>query len=200
MALLDRFNLNPRERKMATAAIFVLAGILVLAIPVGLSMLVSSRTADNEELKDALSQVNNARDKIKERQKKKNEIAQRYSKKTPQLGGFIETTAATAKVSIGDSVDRPDNKIGKQYTERNTVVHLKNTGMAPVIKFLELLEKSDYPVSVTRFNIHKRVGEPDSYGPIEVGVSAYDRAAPVTTASPSGSASSGAMPTPPTKK
>ena len=108
MAFLDRYNLNPRERKMATVAVFVLAGAFLLALPVGLSMLVSSRTTDNEELKDALAQVNNARDKIKERQKRKNEIAQRYSKKTPQLGGFIETTAATAKVSIADSVDHPD--------------------------------------------------------------------------------------------
>ena len=62
--------------------------------------------------------------------------------------------------------------------------------MAPVIKFMELLEKSEYPVSITRFNLRKRSGENDSYGPIEVGVSAYDRAAPVTTSSsPAGSSS-----------
>jgi general secretion pathway protein M len=189
MNLFERTKLQPREQKMATMAVFVLAAVLLLAIPVGLSMLVSSRTAANEELKDALTSVNQARGKIKERQEKKSSIANRYSKRTPQLGGFIETTAATAKVAIADSVDRPDVTHGKAYNERQTTVHLKNSGLAPIVKFLELLEQSNYPVAVTRLNIRKRSAEPDSYGPIEVGVSAYDRTAPSTsTTSPASSA------------
>jgi general secretion pathway protein M len=63
--------------------------------------------------------------------------------------------------------------------------------MGPIAKFLESLEKSDYPVAVTRLNIRKRAGEPDSYGPVEIGVSAYDRTAPTTPPSPAGSASAG---------
>lgn len=190
IAIFERWGMNPREQRMATAAVFVFAGVLILAIPLGLSMLVSSRTTQNEELKDALTSVNQARGKIKERQEKKNSIANRYAKKTPALGGFIEQAAATSKVSIGDSVDRPDTNHGKQYVERHTVVHLKNSGLAPIIKFIETLEKSEYPVSVTRFNIRKRAGDPDSYGPIEVGISAYDRNAVVSSASPATSASS----------
>lgn len=189
MNLFERTRLQPREQKMATAAVFVFAGVLLLAIPVGLSLLVSSRTTANEELKDALTQVNQSRAKIKERQERKRQIVDRYAKKTPQLGGFIETTASTAKVAIADSVDRPDVAHGKQYNERQTVVHLKNSGLGPIVKFLELLEQSHYPVSVTRLNIRKRSAEPDSYGPIEVGVSAYDRTAPATPASPAGSSS-----------
>jgi general secretion pathway protein M len=189
MNFFERTKLQPREQKMATGAVIVLAVMFILGIPVGLSALVSSRTQENEDLKDALTQVNQARGKIKERQQRKDSIAGRYAKKTPQLGGFIETTAATAKVSIGDSVDRPDITHGKSYNERNTVVHLKNTGLASIVKFLELLEQSGYPVSVTRLNIHKRSGENDSYGPLEIGVSAYDRSAPATTASPTPSAS-----------
>jgi Sec-independent protein translocase protein TatA len=192
--LFERTRMQPREQKMATAAVFVFATVLLLFVPVGLSMLVSSRTAANDELKEALTQVNQSRQKIKERQEKKSAIASRYAKKTPQLGGFIETTAATAKVAIADSVDRPDTPHGKQYNERVTTVHLKNSGLAPVVKFLELLEQSNYPVSVTRLNIRKRSAEADSYGPIEVGVSAYDRTAPVTTASPTPSSSSAPAP------
>jgi general secretion pathway protein M len=140
--------------------------------------------------------VNQARGKIKERQEKKSSIASRYSKRTPQLGGFIETTAATAKVAIADSVDRPDVTHGKAYNERQTTVHLKNSGLAPVVKFLELLEQSGYPVAVTRLNIRKRSAEPDSYGPIEVGVSAYDRTAPSTSTT---SPASSSAPAPPKK-
>ena len=118
IAIFERWGLNPREQRMATAAIFVFAGVLLLGIPVGLSMLVSSRTTENEELRDALTAVNQARGKIKDRQDRKASIANRYAKKTPALGGFIEQAAAGSKVSIGDSVDRPDTNHGKQYVEQ----------------------------------------------------------------------------------
>jgi general secretion pathway protein M len=187
--IFERWGLNPREQRVASIAIYVLAGILLLAIPVGLSSLVSSRRAENEELQEALSSVNGARAKIRERQDRKSSISSRYAKKAPQLGGFLEQNASTAKLQVSDSVDRPDVAHGKQYNERHTVIHLKNAGMGPIAKFLESLEKSEYPVAITRLNIRKRSGEADSYGPVEIGVSAYDRNAPVTAPSPATSAS-----------
>ncbi len=189
IAIFERWGLNPREQRVATIALFVFAGILLLGIPVGLSSLVSSRRAENEELKEALSAVNGARSKIRERQERKNSIVHRYQKKAPNLGGFLEQKASAAKLSVADSTDRPDVNHGKQYVERHTVIHLKNSGMGPIVRFLEDLEKSEYPISVTRLNIRKRTGEPDSYGPIEIGVSAYDRNAPTATPAPAGSAS-----------
>jgi general secretion pathway protein M len=191
ISIFERWGLNPREQRVATIALFVLAGILLLTIPVGLSSLVSSRRTDNEELKDALAAVNGARAKIRERQERKSSIATRYQKKAPQLGGFLEQNASASKLQIADSGDRPDVNHGKQYVERHTVIHLKNAGMGPIARFLEAIEKSEYPVAVTRLNIRKRSGEADSYGPIEIGVSAYDRNAPAAAPSPAGSASAG---------
>jgi general secretion pathway protein M len=191
LGIFERWGLNPREQHVATIALFVLAGVLLLAIPVGLSSLVSSRRADNEELKEALSAVNGARGKIRERQERKASIATRYQKKTPQLGGFLEQNASGAKVQIADSADRPDVNHGKQYVERHTIIHLKNTGMGAIAQFLESIERSEYPVAVTRLNIRKRTGEADSYGPVEIGVSAFDRNAPVSASAPAGSASAG---------
>jgi general secretion pathway protein M len=191
LRIFERWGLNPREQRVATIAVFVIGSLLILGIPVGLSTLVSSRRADNEELKEALTAVNGARTKIRERQERKNSIAHRYQKKAPQLGGFLEQNASSAKVSVSDSVDRPDIAHGKQYNERHTVIHLKNTGMGAIARFLESVEKSEYPVAVTRLNIRKRTGEADSYGPVEIGVSAYDRTAPATSVSPAGSATAG---------
>jgi general secretion pathway protein M len=187
LSIFERWGLNPREQRVASIAVLVLGVFLVLGIPVGVSSLVSSRGADNDELKETLSAVQNARGKIRERQDRKNAITMRYAKKAPQLGGFLEQQAGAAKVQLSDSQDRPDTNHGKQYVERNTVVHLKNTGMGPIARFLEAIENSGYPVSVTRLNIRKRVGEPDSYGPVEIGVSAYDRNAPASTPSPASS-------------
>lgn len=186
--IFERWGLNPREQRIASMAILVLGVALVLAVPVGLSSLVSSRTADNEELKETLATVNGARAKIRDRRERKSALVTRYAKKTPQLGGFIEQQASIAKVQIADSQDHKDNPVGKQYVERYTVVHLKNTGMGAIARFMEAIENSGYPVSVTRLSIRKRVGEPDSYGPVEVGVAAYDRNAPAPAAAPTGSA------------
>lgn len=190
-SIFERWGLNPREQRVASIALVVLGAFLLLAIPFGLSSLVSSRRTENEELKEALSQVNGARQKIRERQERKSSIVHRYQNKAPALGGFLEQRASAATLSVSDSTDRPDVNIGKTYVERSTVIHLKNSGMGPIARFLEDLEKSGYPVAVTRLNIHKRTGENDSYGPIEIGVSAYDRnaPAPAASASPGGSAS-----------
>jgi general secretion pathway protein M len=185
--IFERWGLNPREQRVATIAVFVLAALLLLAVPFGLQALVSSRRAENEELKEALQAVNSSRAKIRERQERKNSIAHRYQKKAPPLGGFLEQKASAASLQVSDSTDRPDVNHGKQYVERHTVIHLKNAGMGPIARFLESLAKSEYPIAITRLNIRKRAGENDSYGPIEIGVSAYDRNATAPAAAPAGS-------------
>lgn len=176
--IFERWGLNPREQRVASIAIYALASVLLLAVPLGLSSLVSSRRAENEELRDALAAVNGARGKIRDRQAKKSAILMRYDKPAPQLGGYIEQHAKAAGLQISDVLDRPDVSHGKHYTERHTVIQLKNAGMGAIAKFLESMEQSEHPIAITRLNIRKRAGEPDSYGPIEVGVSAYDRTAP----------------------
>ena len=177
IAIFEKWGLNPREQRLATGALFALGVILLLAVPVGLSMMVSSRRAENEELRDALSQVNGARGKIQERKAKREQIANRYSKRAPALAGFIEQNASTNKLQVTDSVDRPDTPHGKRYVERHTVVHFKKSGMLSIAKFMESVERSNYPVAISRLNIRKRAGEPDSYD-VEVGVSAFDRNEP----------------------
>ena len=186
--IFERWGLNPREQRMASLAVIVVGVMVLLAVPIGLQTLVSSRRNENDELRNALAAVNNARGQIRERQDRKSSLAQRYGKKAPQLAGFLEQSASAQKLQVTDSVDRPDVPHGKKYVERNTVIHLKKSGMASIAKFLEAIEKSGYPVAVSRLNIRKRAGEPDSYD-VEVGVSAYDRTE--TAAAP---ASSGAPP------
>jgi general secretion pathway protein M len=174
LAVFEKWGLNPREQRLATIAVFALGVLMLLAVPVGLSMLVSSRRAENEELREALSAVNGARGKIQERKAKRDQIASRYGERAPALAGFLEQHASRNGLQVTDSVDRPDVPHGKRYVERHTLIHLKKAGMLSIAKFLEGIEKSGLPVSVSRLNIRKRSGEPDSYD-VEVGVSAFDR-------------------------
>jgi general secretion pathway protein M len=172
--IFERWGLNPREQRVATLAVIVFGVMLVLGVVGGLSMTVSSRSSEIDELKNTLAMVQAARGSVRERQSKKDSIAMRYQTRAPTLGGYLEQTATKNHLEVSDSVDRPDVPHGKKYTERSTVIHLKKAGMLNIAKFLEAIEKSPYPLSVSRLNIRKRTGEPDSYD-VEVGISAYDR-------------------------
>jgi general secretion pathway protein M len=180
-------KLNPRERRLAMILIGLVAFLILIAGPVGLQALVYSRQSDNEDLRAALNAVQGARGQVRERQARKDAIVHRYGKKAPALAGFLEQSARAQKLEVTDSVDRPEVPHGKRYVERNTVIHLKKAGMYPIAKFIEGLEKSGYPVAVTRLAVRKRSGEPDSYD-VEIGVSAYDRneAAPAAPAEKEG--------------
>lgn len=185
-----RWGLNAREQRVASLALVVLAIFVFLAVPVGLATLVASRHVDNDELRAALESVNGARSTIHEQRARKDSIASRYQKKAPQLAGFLAQTATDNHMQVTDSQDREGVPIGKRYVERQTIIHLKKVGMLPIAKFLEAIEKSGYPVSVSRLNVRTRAGEADSYD-VEVGVSAYDRVespAPSSSATPSSSA------------
>ncbi len=183
MALMDRFEqLNARERRLTIIAVSVLAAVILLGMPVGLEAMVAARTSDNDELASALNAVQEARAQVREHQAKKESITARYAKKAPALAGYLQQQAVAQKLDVSDSVDNPDVPHGKRYIERSTRVHLKKGGMYAIGKFLESIETSGMPLSVTRLNVHKRPGEPDSYDS-EVGVSAYDRVEkPVTPA------------------
>jgi len=183
LQIFDKWGLNPREQRVATIFVGVLAVMLLLAVPVGLQTLVSSRKTENDELRAALTAVQAARSQVRDRQSAKDAIAIRYQKKAPPLAGFIEQSARSNKLDVNDSVDRPEVPHGKRYVERSTVVHFKKASMLPIAKFLETVEKSQYAVAVTRLNVRKRSGEPDSYD-VEVGVSAYDRTEAATTDKP----------------
>ncbi len=62
--------------------------------------------------------------------------------------------------------------------------------MLALARLLESIEKSGYPMAVTKLNIRRRSGEPDSYD-VDLGVSSYDRtaAADAPAAAPSSGSS-----------
>jgi len=179
-------QMNARERRLLAILGFVGGAVLLLAIPFGLEAWVRSSASGNDDLRQALSDVQDARGRVRERQAKKDAIAARYARKAPALAGYLEQTARSQKLEVTDSTPLPDVPHGKRYVEHGTSIHLKKTGMLALAKFLEALEKSGYPVAVTRLGIRKRTGEPDSYD-VEAGVSSYDRNEPAPAPAPSGS-------------
>ena len=174
-------QMNARERRLLAILGFVGGVVLLLAIPFGLEAWVHSAASENDDLRQALSDVQDARGRVRERQAKKDAIAARYARKAPALAGYLEQTARSQKLEVTDSTPLPDVPHGKRYVEHGTSIHLRKAGMLAIARFLESLEKSGYPVTVSRLNIRKRNGENDSYD-VEVGVASFDRSEP-----PSGS-------------
>jgi general secretion pathway protein M len=183
-------QMNTRERRLVTVLGFVAALVGLFAIPFGLEAVVRSQMSDNDDLRQALSDVQDARGVVRERQSQRDAIAARYSRKAPELGGFLESQARTQKLEVTDSTPMPDVPHGKRYVEHGTNVRLKKTSMLPLARFLESIERSGFPVAVTRLNLRRRSGELDSYD-VEVGLSSYDRSAQPATPAPSGSTGSG---------
>jgi general secretion pathway protein M len=183
MALL---TMNDRERRLV--GILAVVGVLVLicALPLGLEIFLHSQGADNDDLRQAIADVQDARGRVRERQQRKDAIAARYGQKAPPLAGFLEQTARAQKLEVTEATPLPDVPHGKRYTEHGTNIHLKKAGMQPIAKFLEALENSGYPLAITRLNVRKRSGEPDSYD-VEVGVASYDRTELPPVPVPSGS-------------
>ncbi len=186
MARAPLLQMNVRERKLVAILGFVGAFVFLLGIPFALEAIVRSEQSDNDDLRQALSDVQDARGRVRERKARKDAIALRYAKTAPPLAGYLEQTARQQKLEVTDSTPLPDVPHGKRYLEHGTDIHLKKTGMLPLALFLEAIERSGYPVAATRLNIRKRSGENDSYD-VEVGVSSYDRLE-VPVAAPQGSA------------
>jgi general secretion pathway protein M len=186
MASSPILRMNARERRLVTILGFAGAVVLLLAVPFGLEAYIHSNQSDNEDLRQALADVQDARGRVRERQARKDAIAARYARTAPPLAGYLEQAARQQKLEVTDSTPLPDVPHGKRYMEHGTDIHLKKTGMLGLSLFLESLEKSGYPLAVTRLNIRKRSGENDTYD-VEVGVSSYDRSEPPPSASPAGS-------------
>ncbi len=179
-------QMNARERRLVTLLAIAGGALLLLALPIGLEAFIHSGRTDNDDLQQALSDVQDARVRVRERQAKKDAIALRYAKKAPALAGYLEQTARQEKLEVTESTPLPDVPHGKRYVEHGSNVRLKKTGMLALARFLEDIEKSGFPVTVSRLNLRKRSGENDSYD-VEAAVSSFDRVEVTAPPAPSGS-------------
>ena len=167
-------KLDERERKLLTALGVVAGVLLVLVAPIAIVMSLSTKKAENDEYRDVLSKIEDARATIDERKAKREAVLAKYADPAPPLAGFIEQAAKAHDLSAADTQDKPETPHGKHYTERQTVVKMHKLGMKGFVEMLQQIETSGHPVAITRLNIKPRPNEPDQYE-IELGVSAYDR-------------------------
>jgi general secretion pathway protein M len=188
MTLRERLDkLEPRERRLLGILGVMLGAIVLLAGPIGIWTHVHSKRSENQDVRDLIDQIYEARAAVGERKAKRDAIVARYAKPAPPLATFIEKVATENGASAADTQDLPEVPHGKRYSERSTKVKIHKIHMLALAKMLEAIEQSGYPVAVTRLNVKPRSGEPDSYE-VELGLSAFDRKAEVPAPAAAGSA------------
>ncbi|NUO49257.1 MAG: hypothetical protein HOV80_10415 [Polyangiaceae bacterium] len=177
MSLAERYSkLEPRERRLLLGfGGTILAGIF-LFLPIYLFQTVGSARDQNQEIRDFLEKVNESRDKIAKRKAERETLLARYNKKMPPLATFVEDAAKANHIEISESSAKPDVPHGKKYNEHVLSVRMKKVGLLGFSKTLEKIERSGYPVSITKLKLTPRAGEPDAYD-IEMHVSAFERKA-----------------------
>jgi len=172
----DRFaRLGSREQRLLNIAFLAVGVLMLVVLPIGLSLLVHARSSENQALRDAADNIADSRDQIDKAKLEKAVTVERYARPAPPLAAFLAGLASEVGIEIPESQDRQGVPHGKRYTERSTKMSLHKVGMLKFAKFMERIEQSGNPITISALNIRKRGPDPDMYD-VEMTVSAFDRA------------------------
>lgn len=196
MSLAERIErLEERERRLLTLLAVVAFVVLVLLFPLGVTAVLHTSRGDNDALRDAIDQISSSREVIERGRTVRQFLEDRYSRPAPPLASFLSGIASQTGVEIPETQDRAPVPHGKRYEEKSTKITLRKVGMLKIARFLERIEQSGHPVSVSQLTIRKRSIEPDSYD-VDMVVSAFERKAEKTAPKPEAEPSEGAKESP----
>ena len=186
-------NMSPREQRLLSILGIVFGVIVFLGVPTYVYMSLSDARAENESMREALRNIDKMGELLAKRKAERDARDKKYAKKAPALAAFIEGAARANGLEVPESTDRPEVP-GKGYTERTTVVKMRKVGLLNLVRMLEKIVRSGYPLSISQLDIKTRAGGPDIYD-VTLAVSAFDRQGAESKASPK----PGAKPTTPKK-
>jgi cell division protein ZapA (FtsZ GTPase activity inhibitor) len=168
-------ELNERERKLLTILGAVFVAILVVLPLYLISTGISDIETENEGIADVLSEIQDARSELAQRDAEREAAMARYGTPTPPLGSFVENEANQQELRLREVTDQPEQVFG-EFRRRAVRASMPNVELRPVIKMVTSIENSRYPVAVTRLQIENyRRGQ--NYN-VELSVITFDRAVP----------------------
>lgn len=177
MSLAEKIGrLEERERQLLAVMAVVGFVVLVLLLPLGVTALLHTSRGQNDELRAAIAEISDSRDVIERGRAVRRFLEDRYSRPAPPLASFLAGLAAEGGVEIPETQDRQPVPHGKRYEEKSSKITLRRIGMLKLARFLERIEQSGHPVSISQLTIRKRGVEPDSYD-VDMVVSAFERKA-----------------------
>ena len=167
-------RLEDRERRLLGILVLVLVGLVVVLMPLGVAALLSAKQSQNEELRTIIEEIQGSRDALRKRAAERDRVQLRYSRPAPPLAGLLDGLAKESAIEIPESQDRAAIPHGKRFEEKSTKIVLRRVGMKNLVLFMEKVEQTGHPVSLSTLNIRKRGTELDSYD-VEMVVSAFER-------------------------
>jgi hypothetical protein len=165
----------------------IFAAMVIVLVPVVVRRNVVAKEKYNDDLRQAIMDVQAARGKVAARKLAIGDVAARYARPAPPLATLIDQASKASGLEVATQNDIAPIPRGKLYTERATKLTAQKIGLKALSTFLEQIETSGYPVAVTQLDLGRRI-EPDSYQ-VTMTISAYDRVEPAPGAAPSASAS-----------
>ncbi len=166
-------NMSPREQRLLSILGAVFGAVLFVAVPASIYLRLTDAREHNESIREVLRDVDRMSELLEKRRGERDAQSRKYDKKAPALASFIEGAARANGLEVPESTDRPEN-VGKGYTERVTVVKMRKVGLLNLVRMLEHIERSGYPVAISQLSIKPRAGGPDLYD-VTLAVSAFDR-------------------------
>jgi general secretion pathway protein M len=167
-------RLDPRERRLLNVFFAFFGTLLVIVVPVVTQRAVILRRSENEKLRETIDELVETQPALAKAEAQRKSIVARYARAAPPLGAFLANQAAQNGIEVPESQERPVVPHGKRFDERSQRLQLRKVGMANLAKFMESVERSQYPIVFSRVDIRKRLAEMDSYD-VEIIASAYDR-------------------------
>lgn len=175
MNLQARFDqLEEREKKLLFIFGAIMAVMFVLIIPSYAAMSVGEQRAENDRIFEIIREIKDERVTLSRRKAETKRVDSRYARPAPPLASFLAQTADQVGVDIPETQDRSTVPAGKTFKERSTKIRLRGVGMLNLSNFMEKVENSGYPLSISHINIKKRSTKPDEYD-VEMDISAFDR-------------------------
>jgi hypothetical protein len=192
MTLRERLErLEDRERRLLGALSLVVVVVILLLIPVAVTAALHGTRSQNDELRAVIERINAEHAVVQKARAQRRAIEERYAHPAPPLTSFLAKLAQETELEIPETQDRQPVPHGKRYEEKSTKIVLRKTGMLKALHFMERIEQSGHPVSITQLTIRKRGVEADSYD-IDMVVSAFerkvDKTQPKSKAAPAASA------------
>jgi multidrug efflux pump subunit AcrA (membrane-fusion protein) len=166
-------DLNDRERRL-----FLVMGAVLCAFVLGFPLFWTAREnaqieSDNDDLRAALALLSEKRTELEQFAAARRSASQRYARRTPPLGSFIEDEARQQNLSIREVTSQPDKSVGEKYLRRSVTATINETGLTGIINLLSAIAQSPSPVAVESIQLeHYQPG--DSYR-AKIGLVTFDK-------------------------
>lgn len=167
-------RLDPRERRLLSVFFTVFGGLILIVVPIVTQRAVIVKQGENEQLRESINELIESYPALLKTESQRKAIIARYARPAPPLGAFLANQAAQNGIEVPESQERPVVPHGKRFDERSQRLQLRKVGLANLAKFMESVERSQYPIVFSRLDVRKRLSEMDSYD-VEIIASAYDR-------------------------